>query len=187
MSCLSQISTYSEESKQNKSFEEEITSLLIEEEDLKIVHSINNSLLQLINENEFLCKIGEIKKRPDIFYLPKIPDLSLINILKRLLVISGSHISVLISTIIHLDNFCDIQKYTLFYDNIYSILVVTFILTTKFNEDVNISFKDYANLIGISPKEMALLEITIIGKLNSKLYIESDYYQSYYEFFYRKK
>lgn len=165
----------------NTSFESQCPKT--KEINARIIKSIYANLLEIIEENEQKIKKGKLKKIYDLFYLHRLPLIPLLDFMQKLIDFSKADVSVLIMTIMHIDNFCNTYNYKLNYHNIYLILLAVFILSAKFNEDIYINMKNYAQLIGISLETLTDLEDKMFKFLGFSLYIDSEYYQKYYEFF----
>ena len=93
------------------------------------------------------------------------------------------NLSSLILSIIYIDRFCELNGYILSLNNIHRILLAACLLSIKFNEDININTKYYANIAGVSVADLNNLEHYFYIKLNFSLYIDYDFYQKYFEYF----
>ena len=60
------------------------------------------------------------------------------------------NISTLINAIIYIDIFCKKFNYSLCMNNVYLILISSYLISIKFNEDVSIDLKNYAHIAGVS-------------------------------------
>ena len=67
--------------------------------------------------------------------------------------------------------------------NIHRIFLTACLLSIKFNEDVNLNTKYYANVAGITVQDLNNLEFFLIVNLEFSLFVESDIYQKYFEYF----
>ena len=93
------------------------------------------------------------------------------------------NISSLISAIIYIDRFCELNRYVLCMNNIYRIFLTACLLSIKFNEDINNNIKYYPEIAGIPAYDLNNLELYLFFKLKCSLYIDYDIYQSYFEYF----
>lgn len=177
LSNITDSSIVSKETEINSSYESQTSK----EIDLKIhiINSISLSLKDIIKENK--SNIKYVKK--DIFYLPFAPQISLNDYISRIMKYSNMDISTLIIAIIYIDKFCDKNKYILSINNIYRILVSACLLSLKFNEDITVNYKYYADIAGVSMEDLKNLEFYMYYKLNFSLYIKYEFYKSYYDYF----
>ncbi len=146
-----------------------------------IIKSIIKNLKEIIKENIQNNQIPYV--RNDIFYYSHIPEISIDDYINRIFKNTKMNISSLILSIIYIDRFCEMNRYVLCMNNIHRILLTACLLSIKFNEDTNISTKYYADIAGIQVYELKNLEFYLCVKLRFSLYVDSDYYQKYYEYF----
>ena len=177
LSTNTDTSIVSKETEINSSYESQTSR----ETDLKnhIINSIALSLNDIINENKANSKFV----KQDIFYLSFVPPISLCDYIKRLVKYSKMDISSLIISIIYIDNFCDKNKYYLTQNNIYRILLSACLLSLKFNEDIIVNYKSYAEIAAVSVEDLKNLEFYMYLKLHFSLNVKYDLYKSYYDYF----
>ena len=171
-------SIVSRETEINSSYESQTSK----ETDLKnhIINSISLSLKDIINENKKLISKDANK---DLFYLSFIPPISLEDYIKRLMTYSKMDISTLIISIIYIDYFCDKNKYYLTPNNIFRILLSACLLSLKFNEDITVNDKEYAEIAAVSVEDLKNLEFYMYLKLHFSLNVKYELYKSYYDYF----
>jgi len=171
-------SIVSRETEINSSYESQTSK----ETDLKnhIINSISLSLKDIINEN---IKLISKDVNKDIFYLSFIPPISLEDYIKRLMKYSKMDISTLIISIIYIDHFCDKNKYYLTPNNIFRILLSACLLSLKFNEDLIVNDKEYAEIAAVSVEDLKNLEFYMYLKLHFSLNVKYELYKSYYDYF----
>ena len=168
----------SRETEINSSYESQTSK----QTDLKnhIINSISLSLKDIINENKKLISKDANK---DLFYLSFIPPISLEDYIKRLMKYSKMDISTLIISIIYIDYFCDKNKYYLTPNNIFRILLSACLLSLKFNEDITVNDKEYAEIAAVSVEDLKNLEFYMYLKLHFSLNVKYELYKSYYDYF----
>ena len=178
LSNTSDASIVSRETEVNSSYESQTSK----ETDLKnhIINSISLSLKDIIKENKKTIS-NNINK--DIFYLSFIPPISLEDYIKRLVKYSNMDISTLINSIIYIDYFCDKNKYYLTLNNIFRILLSACLLSLKFNEDITVNYKTYAEIAAVSVEDLKNLEFYMYLKLHFSLNVKYELYKSYYDYF----
>ena len=96
-------------------------------------------------------------------------------------------ISSLIISIMYIDRFCDRYGYVLNLYNIYKLILVTCLISIKYNEDIFIGTKQYSEIAGVSVRDLNILEYQMFVLLDYNLFIENEYYQQYYDYFLKYK
>ena len=147
----------------------------------KIIKSIVINLDELIIENR---KNNEEKFiRHDLFYLGHIPSISLSDYIHRLVKYTKMNISSLILSVIYLDKFCEAHKYILSLNNIHRLLLASCLLSIKFNEDITVNTKYYAEIAGVSVNDLNSLEFYLYVMLDFSLFVDYNYFQKYFDYF----
>ena len=95
-------------------------------------------------------------------------------------------ISTLVMSIIYIDKFCELNKYILSLKNVHRILIAACLLSIKFNED-SISTKYYSKIVGTTDCDLNNLELYLFIKLQFSLFVDYDYYQKYFDYFFNFK
>ena len=148
----------------------------------QIIKSITHNLREIIKENIHNNQMKYVVKS-DLFYLSRLPPISIEDYIKRIFNYTKMNLSSLILSIIYIDRFCESNGYILSLNNIHRILLAACLLSIKFNEDININTKYYANVAGVSVTDLNNLEYYFYVKLKFSLYIDYDFYQKYFEYF----
>jgi len=156
-------------------------------EDIKIhiIKSISKNLKEIIKENIKNKQILFIKN--DIFYYKHIPTITIEDYIKRIYKCTKMNLSSLINSIIYIDTFCEMNKYVLSMHNIHRMLLTSCLLSIKFNEDVNVNTKYYAEVAGIPVQDLNNLEFYFIVKIRFSLFVNYYIYQKYFEYFCKYK
>ena len=147
-----------------------------------IISAITSNLKDIIEtyqkqgNNQYLWK-------DNVFYLEQIPPISIEKYIHHLMKYTNMNISTLILSIIYIDKFCEKVKYVLSYHNIYRLLLISIFISLKFNEDLMVSAQIYSNIAGVSVEDLKMLEYLICTTLDFKFFVDSDYYQLYFNFF----
>ena len=147
----------------------------------QIIKSIAKNLIEIIRENNRNNQMKYVKH--DIFYISKLPPISLEDYINRIFKNTKINISTLIIAIIYIDRFCELNGYIVSNKNIHRILLTACLLSIKFNEDVNINTNYYASVAGIPVQDLNNLEFYLIVKLEFSLFVDYDIYQKYLEYF----
>ena len=145
-----------------------------------IITAIALNLKDLIEENR---QNNNFVWKDNIFYLEQIPPISLEDYIRHLVKYTNMNISTLILSIIYIDQFCEKYKYILSLNNIYRLLLISVFISLKFNEDVMVNAKTYANIAGVSVEDLKMLELQICTALNFEFFVKSEYYQQYFAYF----
>ena len=146
-----------------------------------IIKSIAQNLKDIIKENIHNNQMKYVKH--DIFYISRLPPISLEDYINRIFKNTKMNISSLILSIIYTDRFCENNGYILSLKNIHRIFLTACRLSIKFNEDINVSTKYYSNVAGITVQDLNNLEFYLIVNLEFSLFVENDIYQKYFEYF----
>ena len=156
-------------------------------EDIKIhtIKSISKNLKEIIKENIQNNQMKFI--RNDIFYYRHIPIITIEDYIKRIYKCTKMNLSSLINSIIYIDTFCEMNKYVLSMHNIHRILLTSCLLSIKFNEDINVNTKYYAEVAGIPVQDLNNLEFYFIVKIRFSLFVDYYIYQKYFEYFCKYK
>ena len=145
-----------------------------------IISAIALNLKDLIEENK---KNNNFFWKDNIFYLEQIPPISLEDYIRHLVKYTDMNISTLILSIIYIDQFCEKYRYILSLNNIYRLLLISVFISQKFNEDVMVDAKTYANIAGVSVEDLKMLELQMCTALNFEFFVKSEYYQQYFAYF----
>ena len=145
-----------------------------------IISAIALNLKDLIEENK---KNNNFFWKDNIFYLEQIPPISLEDYIRHLVKYTDMNISTLILSIIYIDQFCEKYRYILSLNNIYRLLLISVFISQKFNEDVMVDAKTYANIAGVSLDDLKMLELQMCTALNFEFFVKREYYQQYFAYF----
>ena len=161
-------------------------SLSLDNEPLKkeafknqIMNAITQNLLDIIKENAPYKNLISVDK----FYLTCVPNISLNDYIKRLVIFTKMDISTLINAIIYIDTYCEKKNCILCLNNVYLILLSACLLSIKFNEDFPIDTKFYSQIAGIKLQSLINLESSLLASLDYRLLVKEDLYRSYYDYF----
>ena len=155
--------------------------LLSEAQKNNIINAITANLKDIIQENK--QNGGEKYISRDIFYLQFVPSISLGNYIKRLVKYTKMDISSLILSIIYIDRFCEKYKYVLSFNNVYRLLLVSTLISIKFNEDIMVNAKTYSQIAGVQINDLNFMEFQMCIALDFSFNVENDYYQQYFSYF----
>ena len=113
------------------------------------------------------------------FISKKIPSISIIDYIERLLSYSKISDKLFIIVLIYIDRICGKHFINLNYNNIHKIILASFICTIKYYEDDYYSMNFYARIGGITKKELISLEYEFLVLIDFKLYVGNDLFEKY--------
>ena len=150
---------------------------------------VNESLLKKLNDiflmilehnktsNEYEEKL--LSQKNMSFSSNHIPKISIKNYLKRILNYTEVEESTLIIALIYIDRLNQLSKVILTPYNIHRLIFIAIFIAIKYNEDITFNFDYYAQVSGMSIKELQLIEIEFICLIKFRLYIDKEQYDSY--------
>ena len=174
-------------------------------EELEINNSISLNKKQIIMENainkkeEKITSIIEIiselfiniceenkEKKCNKNYLIKsftnnfIPSISIKDYLLRLSKHSKVNESTIILILIYIDRICNLNNFVLNYYNIHKLILASFVLSVKYNEDKYYSMIFYSKIGGVSLFELNNLEYEYLILIRYNLFIQQELFDKYY-------
>lgn len=85
-----------------------------------ILKSINSILLEIINENNDPSKLNLIESQKNtFFYAKKVPSISIVSYLERILKYTKMEESTLVIMLIYIDKLCEINNFLITNNNIH--------------------------------------------------------------------
>ena len=148
--------------------------------DIKLITSISNTLLKVLEETNKNSEIKQIirnqKKMP--FSSNTVPQITILEYLKRIQTYGGMENSTLILSLIYIDRLCE-KNITLTKYNIHRILFAAILIAVKYNEDSFYENSYYAQIAGIKNKELKVIEYTFLEMINFDAYVDEYTYNLY--------
>ena len=179
----SKLYEFDSENDSNSLISEKSEEETIEEEvntDMKLLTSISNTLIKVLEEtnknNEIKQIIRNQKKMP--FSSNTVPQITILEYLKRIQTYGGMENSTLILSLIYIDRLCE-KNITLTKYNIHRILFAAILIAVKYNEDSYYENSYYAQIAGIKNKELKVIEYTFLEMINFDAYIDEYTYNLY--------
>ena len=151
-------------------------------DETKIIKAIVANLNDIIEENRKRINRKYISK-DNLFYLEKLPNISLGDYILHLMKYNNINISTLILAVIYLDKFCEKFKYVLTMHNIYRIILISIFISIKYNEDMFINASIYAQIAGVCIEDLLNLEYNMCVALEFGFYVKEELYQQYFIYF----
>ena len=173
-----------------------MTSTLKNEENYKQLMNILSKIIgdtveKSVKYEQKLLKLEGNKNESKISFNSKeIPKITITNYIKRLIKYTKIEPSTLILGIIYFDRICSQGNIILSFFNVYKLLLISFILAIKYNEEYFETNEFYAKIGGLNIKSINKLEVKVLKIINFNLYVNQDIYDNYvnqFEAFIQKK
>ena len=140
----------------------------------KLIYSISQTLHNIINQNK-----TNNEQRLSRFHSTEIPEISIYDYLIRIKTYSQLEDNTLIMSLILIDRFVQKSNIPLSYYNLHRILFTAVLISIKYHEDCIFDNNYYAEIAGVSMKELFYLESDFLCLLDFKLYIDSYLFDQY--------
>lgn len=133
-----------------------------------------------------ICEENKIKKSNKNFLIKSftnkfIPSISIKDYILRLAKHSKVNESTIIIVLIYIDRICNINHLNLTYYNIHKLILASFILAIKYNEENYYSMAFYSKIGGISLSELNNLEFECLILIRYNLFIQPKLFDKYYK------
>ena len=174
----------SKEEEDTKSITERKKSSIKEIEivpNMDLINAISRTLLTILNNNESLKNYREIVKKQNMmcFSANSVPNISIKDYLIRIQNYSQMEKSTLILSLILMDKMCKKSNIALTIYNIHRILFSSVLISIKYNEDSYFDNTFYAQIAGIKPNELKLLEYKFLEFNDFNVYTNDYDYEQY--------
>ena len=152
-----------------------------EVQNINLINAISKTLTTILENNEKLKNYREIlKKQSKMFFSANsIPNISIKDYLIRIQNYSGIEKSTLILSLILIDRICKKSNIVLTIYNIHRVLFSSVIISIKYNEDSYYDNTFYAQIAGIKPNELKLLEYKFLELNDFNVYVKDIDYEQY--------
>ena len=144
--------------------------------DQGIINIISLLLTNICEENNEKNKNGIDK----YFETQVKPSINIKDYITRLFVFSKPEESTIISSLIYIDRFCQNNQIILTKCNIYKLILASFVVAIKYNEDFIYSMDIFSKIGGISSTELKNLELKFLFMIEFDLFIDKELYYNYY-------
>ena len=109
-----------------------------------------------------------------------IPSISIKDYILRLYKHSKVNESTIILILIYIDRICNMNHFILTYYNIHKLILSTFILAIKYNEENYYSMTYYSKIGGITLSELNNLESECLVLIGYNLFVKTNLFEKYY-------
>ena len=147
----------------------------------KIIERISGLLSEICEENT--KKYKNFKNEFIKPFLTKaIPPISIKDYIEHLYKYTNISSSTIVVMLIYIERLCNICKCKLTYFNIHKLILSSFIVASKYNEDEYYSPKFYSKIGGVTKTEIVNLEFSFITFINFNLFITEDIFNKYNDY-----
>ena len=146
-----------------------------------LFNAISRILNQIIHQSKKLPNYLDIIKSQEkmSFSSKKIPSISIKDYLKRIQTYTELENSTLILSLIYIDRICQLGNIVLTSHNIHRILFCAIYLALKYNEDQIYKTDYYAQIAGISVKELNLIENDFASFIEFNFFVDDKLFSKY--------
>lgn len=99
--------------------------------------------------------------------------------LTRIITFTQIELNTLITSLIYLDRYLLKTNTTLTYSNIHRLLICSILSSIKYNEDTIFRMNYYAQIFGVSLKELRKLERAFVTKMGFDFYVNNELFEQY--------
>jgi hypothetical protein len=152
-----------------------------EVQNMNLINAISKTLTTILENNKKLKNYRDILKKQSMMYFSanSIPNITIKDYLIRIQNYSGIEKSTLILSMILIDHMCKKSNIVLTIYNIHRILFSSVLISIKYNEDSYYDNTFYAQIAGIKPNELKLLEYKFLELNDFNVYVKDIEYEQY--------
>ena len=155
-----------------------------EVQNMNLINAISKTLTTILENNKKLKNYRDILKKQSMMYFSanSIPNITIKDYLIRIQNYSGIEKSTLILSMILIDHMCKKSNIVLTIYNIHRILFSSVLISIKYNEDSYYDNTFYAQIAGIKPNELKLLEYKFLELNDFNVYVTDVEYEQYEQY-----
>ena len=148
---------------------------------MNLINAISKTLTTILENNKKLKNYRDILKKQSLMYFSanSIPNITIKDYLIRIQNYSGIEKSTLILSMILIDHMCKKSNIVLTIYNIHRILFSSVLISIKYNEDSYYDNTFYAQIAGIKPNELKLLEYKFLELNDFNVFVKDIEYEQY--------
>jgi hypothetical protein len=148
---------------------------------MNLINAISKTLTTILENNKKLKNYRDILKKQSLMYFSanSIPNITIKDYLIRIQNYSKMEKSTLILSMILIDHMCKKSNIVLTIYNIHRILFSSVLISIKYNEDSYYDNTFYAQIAGIKPNELKLLEYKFLELNDFNVYVKDTEYEQY--------
>ena len=148
---------------------------------MNLINAISKTLTTILENNKKLKNYRDILKKQSLMYFSanSIPNITIKDYLIRIQNYSKMEKSTLILSLILIDHMCKKSNIVLTIYNIHRILFSSVLISIKYNEDSYYDNTFYAQIAGIKPNELKLLEYKFLELNDFNVFVKDIEYEQY--------
>jgi len=148
---------------------------------MNLINAISKTLTTILENNKKLKNYRDILKKQSLMYFSanSIPNITIKDYLIRIQNYSKMEKSTLILSMILIDHMCKKSNIVLTIYNIHRILFSSVLISIKYNEDSYYDNTFYAQIAGIKPNELKLLEYKFLELNDFNVFVKDIEYEQY--------
>jgi len=148
---------------------------------MNLINAISKTLTTILENNKKLKNYRDILKKQSLMYFSanSIPNITIKDYLIRIQNYSKMEKGTLILSMILIDHMCKKSNIVLTIYNIHRILFSSVLISIKYNEDSYYDNTFYAQIAGIKPNELKLLEYKFLELNDFNVYVKDIEYEQY--------
>ena len=148
---------------------------------MNLINAISKTLTTILENNKKLKNYRDILKKQSLMYFSanSIPNITIKDYLIRIQNYSNMEKSTLILSMILIDHMCKKSNIVLTIYNIHRILFSSVLISIKYNEDSYYDNTFYAQIAGIKPNELKLLEYKFLELNDFNVFVKDIEYEQY--------
>ena len=148
---------------------------------MNLINAISKTLTTILENNKKLKNYRDILKKQSMMYFSanSIPNITIKDYLIRIQNYSKMEKSTLILSMILIDHMCKKSNIVLTIYNIHRILFSSVLISIKYNEDSYYDNTFYAQIAGIKPNELKLLEYKFLELNDFNVFVKDIEYEQY--------
>ena len=153
----------------------------------RICEGLNMILSEIISKNKLLLTYSSIiiRQKENIFSLKKKPSISITSYLRRIIMYSRIEMSTLFLSIVYLHKILEKNLFLTDY-NVYKLLSISILISLKYNEDKISNNTFYAQVFGISLRDVNSLEYSYLKLLDFCVFIDHQSIKQFFNYLYRR-
>jgi len=148
----------------------------------EFINLINNIMKEIIDDNQRELKENKDSSFPNsVFLMKNLPNIKFLDYLNRINRYLKPQVSTLIISLIYVDRICSekTKRIVLIHNNIFKIFFSAIVIAIKYNEDFYDDNAYFAQVGGISLKEINILEKEFLDLISFRCFISEEIFTKY--------
>ena len=161
------------------------SSFIVSRRLIKTIKKLDNCLNKIILSNSIAnnnCNDNKYSYE-NLFKAQKLPSISIINFICKLVKYANIENNTLIVSLIILDRFLNATKTSLTQENVYILTLISIVISCKYLQDVILDDTSFAVLGSMNVKSFSLYEGAFLSALNYNIYVSQLEFSNYNSLF----